>query len=148
MILRRRAFTVYCDGASRKDGRGGWGYAVFQGSVLLRSDYGGEFDTTNNRMELMAAIKALRSFVPGTVLTVYSDSQYVIQGILEHMDDWLFRDWRTSGNKPVKNRDLWEMLGNLDVDRTVRWEWVKGHTGNYGNELADQLAGKGVPGTI
>lgn len=145
MILRRRAFTVYCDGASRKDGRGGWGYAVYEGSVLLRSDCGGEYDTTNNRMELMGAIKALRTFTPGTAVKVVSDSQYVVKGITEYLDDWLQRNWRTGGNKPVKNQDLWEQLGHLDADRKVTWEWVKGHTGNPGNEMADSLATKGVP---
>jgi len=138
-------YTVYCDGASRKDGRGGWGYVAYQGRRELRRGAGGDWDTTNNRMELMGAICALKSLPFGATVTVFSDSKYVIEGITEYLDDWLARNWRTSGNKEVKNRDLWEELGHLDADRCVTWRWVKGHAGTPGNELADKLAGSGVP---
>lgn len=140
-----RDLRVYVDGASRKDGRGGWGYVVYEGVIELHYACGGAYNTTNNRMELMAAIRALRSFPPGERLTVVSDSKYVVEGILTYMDMWLMTNWRTSTNKPVKNTDLWKTLGELDVDRHVQWEWVKGHTGNIGNERADELAGLGVP---
>lgn len=138
-------FNIYTDGASRKDGRGGWGYVVFQGAVQLYHDYGGVRDTTNNQMELLAAIKGLRSRPAGDIITLYSDSQYVVKGITEYMDLWLRTGWRTGANKPVKNQDLWETLAELDVDRKVTWQWVRGHIGDVGNELADKLAGRGVP---
>lgn len=147
MTLRTRALSIYTDGASRKDGRGGWGYAVFEGPILLYRDFGGFYGTTNNRMELMAAIKGLRSRPAEMrdLLEVYSDSQYVVKGITEYLDLWLQTGWRTGGNKPVKNRDLWEQLAELDVSRRVAWKWVRGHDGDVGNELADKLAGQGVP---
>lgn len=143
--MRQRNLIAYCDGASRKDGRGGWGYAVYENQYEIRYDFGGETNTTNNRMELMAAIRCLRSFPTGTALTLYSDSKYVVDGILDHMDMWLMTNWRTGGNKPVKNQDLWEALALQDVNRVVDWRWVKGHTGVVGNERADQLAGMGIP---
>lgn len=140
--------SVYCDGASRKDGRGGWGYAVFEGAILLFTESGGEFETTNNRMELLAAIKALRSVKhrrASSIITIYSDSAYVVNGITDHVDMWLQTNWRTSANQPVKNKDLWQNLVDIDVVVKPEWKLVKGHAGIYGNELADELAGKGVP---
>lgn len=136
---------IYCDGASRKDRRGGWGFAMYLEGVEAAFGCGGEYNTTNNRMELKAAIMAVRWLPVGATATIYSDSRYVIDGILEHMDIWLRTGWRSSSNKEVKNVDLWEELGNLDVDRVIDWQWVKGHTGVVGNERADELAGLGVP---
>lgn len=138
-------YTAYCDGSSRKDGRGGWGYVVYAGHTELKQACGGEYETTNNRMELTAAIRALQSLPVGSRVRVYSDSNYVIQGITEHIDAWLQTGWRTSGNAPLKNRDLWEVLGNLDCDFEVDWRWVKGHSSVPGNERADRLAALGVP---
>ena len=137
--------NIYCDGASRKDGRGGWGLAAYWHDKLMFEECGGAFDTTNNRMELQGAIEALKCYDPGTEMTIHSDSQYVVQGILEHIDLWLRTGWRTSGNNPVKNQDLWEELATLDVERKVTWLWVKGHSGVPGNERADALATLGVP---
>ena len=143
--IKPRHYVVYCDGASRKDGRGGWGYVLYENDVEGRARCGGEHGTTNNRMELKGAIMALRSLPQGARVTVYSDSQYVVNGILDHMDVWLMLGWQTSSGKPVKNADLWEILGYLDVDRKVDWKWVKGHSGVPGNERADRLATEGVP---
>lgn len=136
---------IYCDGASRKDGRGGWGLVVYEDSIEVAFGCGGEYNTTNNRMELKAAIMAVRWLPVGVIATIHSDSKYVVDGILEHMDIWLRTGWRSSSNQPVKNVDLWEELGNLDVDRVIDWRWVKGHTGVVGNERADELAGLGIP---
>lgn len=141
----KKSYHIYCDGASRKDGRGGWGYVVLQGQVVLREARGGFYNTTNNRMELTAAIRAVQDAPRDGIVTIHSDSQYVVQGILEHMDLWLRTNWRTSGNKPVKNQDLWEKLGDLDCTYAPNWEWVKGHSGVWGNERADELAGLGIP---
>lgn len=141
----RRHYHLFCDGASRKDGRGGWGFVVYENQVELFSGHGGMHDTTNNRMELTAAIKGLRSLPLKSLVTVYCDSKYVVDGITEHLDVWLRNGWRAAGNKPVKNQDLWQVLGEQDVERDTRWVWVKGHTGVAGNERADQLAGLGIP---
>lgn len=138
---------IYCDGASRKDGRGGWGFVMYppKSKVELAYGCGGEHNTTNNRMELKAAIMAVRWLPVGAAATLHSDSKYVIDGILEHMDIWLRTGWRSSSNQAVKNVDLWVELANLDVDRVLSWQWVKGHSGVVGNERADELAGLGVP---
>jgi ribonuclease HI len=136
---------VYCDGASRKDGRGGWGFVVYVRRQEVHAECGGEYNTTNQRMELFAAVMALLHFPAGAKLTIYSDSQYVIKGITEYMDVWARGNWRTSSNKPLKNADLWEQLGWLDVERLVTWRWVAGHSGDEGNDRADQLATQGVP---
>jgi ribonuclease HI len=143
-------FVIYTDGASRKDGRGGWGYTIrWQGAWW--DECGGAFQTTNNRMELQAAISALQcidSLVdPGerACVQLWADSQYVLLGVTDHAEGWIFRNWRTSTNRPVKNKDLWlellQVAGRHDVD----WQWVRGHTGNEGNERADRLAAEGVP---
>lgn len=141
---------IYCDGASRKDGRGGWGFVVYEDDREVVARKGGAFGTTSNAMELTAAIASLEwadaNCLPeGTSLTVLSDSKYVVLGITEYMDTWLRAGWRTSGNKPLKNQDLWERLCALDCEVCPDWEWVKGHSGVIGNERADTLAGAGVP---
>ncbi len=143
-----KRLVAYCDGASRKDGRGGWGYVILSGDKRFAHGCGGEYNTTNNRMELMAAIQVLRYLPPPAKVTIHSDSMYVIGGIQDHLDLWLKTNWRSATNKPVKNQDLWEMLGHLDCDHDVTWEWVKGHSGVPGNEEADRLAGLGVPPEI
>lgn len=140
---------IYCDGASRKDRRGGWGMVVTsQSGEILHEACGGARNTTNNRMELQGAIEAAKYCMSGQEAIIYSDSQYVIHGILDHIDLWLQTGWRTSANKPVKNQDLWEELCLLDLDRKLVWTWVKGHSGVPGNERADKLAGMGVPNPL
>ena len=135
---------IYTDGACRGNpGPGGWG-AVLQYGETSKEIYGGESETTNNRMELMAAIKSLESLTRNCEVTLYTDSQYVRKGITEWIVNWKKRNWKTAAKKPVKNADLWKLL-DIQVDRhTVNWVWVKGHAGNVGNELADTLANKGV----
>lgn len=140
---------VYCDGASRKDGRGGWGCSI-RHLGKQRDICGGDYDTTNNRMELTAAIEALLAIDDIHMgrrqqITVVSDSQYLIKGVTEQAEDWKFRNWRTSANKPIKNKDLWVKLLSVVARHDIEWSWVKGHTGNPGNERADKLAGMGVP---
>ena len=105
---------------------------------------GGENNTTNNRIELMAAIQALTTLNRECELTLYTDSQYVRKGITEWIENWKKRGWMTAAKKPVKNADLWRLLDEQVARHKVEWVWVKGHAGNEGNELADQLANKGV----
>jgi len=106
--------------------------------------FGGEANTTNNRMELMAAIQALSALNRDCELTLYTDSQYVRKGITEWIINWKKRGWKTAAKKPVKNSDLWQQLDEQVSRHQVHWVWVKGHAGNEGNELADDLANKGV----
>lgn len=143
-------YLIYCDGASRKDGRGGWGASIRKqgrnGEAENNVDIcGGEYDTTNNRMELMAVIEALWYIPVGAEVTIVCDSQYVLLGITEYIETWMRARWRTSTNKPVKNVDLWEELHSAASNHTIVWQWVKGHTGDEGNERADRLAAEGVP---
>lgn len=138
---RIHAFT---DGACRGNpGPGGWGVVLRynQHEKLL---YGGEADTTNNRMELMAAIKALEALSRECLVTITTDSKYVQQGITEWIANWKKRGWLTAAKKPVKNQDLWMRLDELVQQHRVSWEWVKGHSGHDENELADQLANRGI----
>lgn len=131
---------AYTDGACRGNpGPGGWG-------VLLRYNnhekrlYGGEAETTNNRMELMAVIKALESLNRECKVKVTSDSQYVLKGITEWMENWKKRGWKTAAKKPVKNVDLWQRLDKAQETHIIEWHWVKGHSGHIENEIADELA--------
>lgn len=122
---------------------GGWGALLRQGrheKVL----YGGEPDTTNNRMELMAVIQALKALKRRCDVVVHTDSQYVMKGMCEWMVNWKRRGWRTADKKPVKNADLWQELDALGEQHTLTWRWVRGHTGDPGNERADELANMGV----
>jgi len=137
---------IWSDGACRGNpGPGGWG-------VLLRSNgaekklYGGEADTTNNRMELMAAIRALEALKRPSEVKLYTDSIYVMKGITAWIHDWKKKGWRTADKKPVKNEDLWRQLDALAAKHQIEWHWVKGHAGNPENECADRLANKGIPG--
>ena len=108
---------------------------------------GGETETTNNRMEMMAAIKALEAIKPGYkgTVTLWTDSTYVLKGITEWIHGWKKRGWKKSDKKPVINMDLWKQLDTLNADRDVTWKWVKGHAGVEGNERADELAREGIP---
>ena len=107
--------------------------------------YGGEYNTTNNRMELMAVISALKSLKRNMTVHVYTDSSYVQKGMTEWLNGWKRRNWKTADNKPVKNSDLWQVLDDLAQHHAVHWHWVKGHAGHPENERADALARKGIP---
>ncbi len=135
---------IYTDGACRGNpGPGGWA-ATLQWEGHLRELSGAERDTTNNRMELTAVIRALEALKRSMPVRVYTDSQYVRQGITEWMANWKKRDWRTADKKPVKNRDLWEALDAAAARHQVEWHWVKGHSGVPGNERVDALANAAI----
>ena len=131
---------IYTDGACRGNpGPGGWG-ATLESGEHFRELSGAEADTTNNRMELTAVIRALEALKRRAVVTVHTDSEYVRRGITEWLPNWKARDWKTADRKPVKNRDLWERLDELAVGHDIDWRWVKGHSGVPGNERVDALA--------
>lgn len=135
---------IFTDGACRGNpGPGGWGVLLrYRGRE--RHLYGGEPDTTNNRMELRAAIEGLRALKEPCEVSLTTDSEYVRNGISSWMDNWKKRDWKTAGRKPVKNRDLWQALDEQNQRHSVEWHWVRGHTGHRENEIADQLANRGI----
>ena len=136
--------NIYTDGACKGNpGVGGWGALILQDDKNIEL-FGGENETTNNRMELMAVIMALKEMSPTEELTIYTDSTYVQKGISEWIKNWKLNNWRSSNKKPVKNKDLWMQLDEASYSRKINWEWVKGHAGNEGNEKADELANKGV----
>ena len=135
---------IFTDGACRGNpGPGGWG-------VLLRYDqhekklFGSESITTNNRMELLAAIKALESLRESCIIDLYTDSQYVQKGISEWLVSWKKKNWKKSDNKPVKNADLWKQLDELQAKHRITWHWVKGHSGHIENDLVDALANQAI----
>jgi ribonuclease HI len=136
--------VAFTDGACRGNpGPGGWG-VVLQSGGRERQLCGGEPLTTNNRMELTAAIEALSALRQPCRVALYTDSIYVRNGITEWLPNWRRRGWRTASRKPVKNQDLWERLSELADGHDVDWHWVKGHAGHAGNELADLLANRGL----
>lgn len=135
---------IYTDGACRGNpGPGGWGALLIYGDSE-KEICGGEKNTTNNRMELTAAIEALKLLKRPCELTLYTDSQYVRKGMLEWIEGWKARGWKTAAKKPVKNDDLWRDLDEQVNRHQVKWVWVKGHAGNPGNEKADELANRGI----
>ena len=135
---------IYTDGACKGNpGVGGWGAIIMQDEKNIEL-FGGENETTNNRMELMAVIMALKEISSNLELTIYTDSTYVQKGISEWIKNWKVNNWRSSSKKPVKNKDLWIELDVAVGSRKINWEWVKGHAGNEGNEKADELANQGV----
>ncbi len=143
-----KAVTVYTDGACRGNpGPGGWG-AILRYGENVRELQGGEHRTTNNRMELMAAIEALGGLKEPCQVTLYTDSRYVRDGITQWLPDWRRRGWLTRAKKPVKNQDLWMRLDDLVQRHEVDWRWVKGHAGDPGNERADALANLGLEQTL
>ena len=135
---------IYTDGACKGNpGPGGWG-ALLQFNAREKELCGGEPDTTNNRMELTAVIRALEALKRHCEIDLYTDSQYVQKGISEWIVSWKRRGWKTADKKPVKNVDLWLELDLLVAAHAIRWHWVKGHAGHTENERADQLANKGI----
>ena len=134
------AVEIYTDGACRGNpGPGGWGALLIAGEQR-KELYGAEPQTTNNRMELTAAIEALLALKRRCQVALYTDSKYVMQGITEWLPAWKARGWRTAGRAPVKNQDLWERLDRAVQSQDVEWHWVRGHAGSAGNERADALA--------
>ena len=139
-----QAVEIWTDGACKGNpGLGGWG-ALMRHGRHQKELYGGEADTTNNRMELRAVIEALRALKRPCQVIVHTDSQYVQKGMSEWLAGWKRRQWRTADKKPVKNADLWQELDALVAQHEVSWKWVRGHAGDPGNERADQLANLGV----
>jgi ribonuclease HI len=135
---------IYTDGACRGNpGPGGWG-AVLSYKGATKEFYGGEKETTNNRMELMAVINALEALTKPCNVQINSDSKYVLQGITEWLGNWKKRGWKTSNKGAVKNEDLWRKLDAAQSKHTIEWLWVKGHSGNNGNDRADALANLGI----
>jgi ribonuclease HI len=135
---------IYSDGACKGNpGPGGWG-ALLVTDGHRKEICGGEADTTNNRMEMTAVIRALESLKRPSTVEVHTDSQYVQKGISEWMDGWKRRNWRTADGKPVKNQDLWLQLDALSQLHRIEWKWVRGHNGHPENERADELANQGV----
>ena len=138
------AVDIYADGACKGNpGPGGWGVLLRMGGRETEM-YGGEAQTTNNRMELTAVIEGLLSLAQRSQVRVYTDSQYVQKGISEWIHNWKRRGWRTADKKPVKNEDLWRKLDDVARGHDVEWFWVKGHAGHPENERADALANKGI----
>ena len=138
--------TAYTDGAcSGNPGPGGWGVLIVTENSENIELSGGNTHTTNNRMELTAAIEALKHFKKPTKLTIYTDSVYVKEGISSWLDNWKARGWKTASKKPVKNEDLWKELDEHNQIHDVNWQWVKGHAGHLENERADYLARTGMP---
>jgi len=139
---------IYTDGACKGNpGVGGWGVLLRSG-VHERELFGGEAMTTNNRMELIAVIRALEALRCSSEVRLHTDSKYVQQGITEWIHGWKKRGWKTADKKPVKNEDLWRRLDELAAQHRVQWLWVKGHNGHDGNERADALANRGVDSVL
>jgi len=135
---------IFTDGACRGNpGPGGWG-AILRYKGVEKELYGGEPATTNNRMELMAAIRALETLKRPCKVILSTDSQYLMKGITEWLPNWRRRQWKTSAGKPVKNQDLWQRLVKALKTHRVQWEWVRGHSGHPENERADRLANKAI----
>ncbi|MFZ6755268.1 ribonuclease HI [Undibacterium sp. Dicai25W] len=135
---------IYTDGACKGNpGVGGWGALLVAGDKE-KEMCGGEKETTNNRMELMAVIQALGALKRPCHITLHTDSQYVLKGITEWITGWKAKGWKTASKAPVKNVDLWQALDAAQSTHKIDWRWVRGHTGHHGNERADQLANRGV----
>jgi len=144
-VTAKPAVTIYTDGAcSGNPGPGGWGAVLISGDKE-KDLKGGEPETTNNRMELMGAIEALRALKKPCKVDLYTDSTYVRKGITEWIHSWKKNGWKTADKKPVKNADLWQELEEAEKKHDVTWHWVKGHNGHPLNERADELARAGIP---
>ncbi len=139
-----KQIEIFSDGACKGNpGPGGWG-ALLRYDGNEKSLYGGEKNTTNNRMELKAAIEGLSALTEDCEVQLTTDSQYVRKGITEWIHNWKKNGWRTAAKKPVKNGDLWQQLDVLNEKHHISWHWVKGHSGHRENEIADQLANQGI----
>jgi len=138
------AIEIYTDGACRGNpGRGGWGVLLRMGTHE-KELWGGELETTNNRMELTAVIRALEALKRPVAAHIHTDSQYVMKGMQEWIHNWKRNGWRTADKKPVKNADLWQVLDELAARHRLQWTWVRGHAGHAENERADSLANRGI----
>ena len=139
-----KTIEIYTDGACRGNpGPGGWGVLLIAGRHR-KTMHGGDPETTNNRMELTAAIEALNVLKKPSKVVLHTDSKYVMDGINDWMANWKQRGWKTAAKKPVKNQDLWMALDEATQRHEIHWKWVKGHDGNPGNEEADELANLGI----
>lgn len=144
MTQAEKTVEIYTDGACRGNpGPGGWG-AVLRWSGAEKQLFGGEPHTTNNRMELLAAIEALQALKKPCDVVLTTDSQYVRKGITEWIENWKRRGWKTAAKQAVKNADLWQRLDEQARRHQIQWKWVKGHSGHPENELADALANRGI----
>ena len=138
-------YKIYTDGAcSGNPGPGGWGAVILEEDKNQKNISGNEKDTTNNRMELMAPIMALKKISTNSKVVIYTDSKYVKNGITEWIKNWEKNGWKSANKKPVKNKDLWIKLDNLCKDNKIIWKWVKGHSNNKYNNLADELATQAI----
>ena len=138
-------YKIYTDGAcSGNPGPGGWGAVILDQDDKQKNISGSEKNTTNNRMELLAAIMSLKKIKTNSEVVIFTDSAYVKNGITEWMKNWKKNGWKNSSKKPVKNKDLWEKLDKLCEANSVSWKWVKGHSTNEFNNLADELATKAI----
>ena len=139
-----KTVNIYTDGACRGNpGDGGWGVLIKYENTS-KEIYGGEKNTTNNKMELKAAIEGLKALNESCIVNLTTDSKYVMQGITSWIKKWKINKWKNSNKKDVKNKELWIELDKLCMKHDVRWNWVKGHTGHEQNEIADILANKGI----
>tara|TARA_B110000003_G_scaffold266403_1_gene293332 strand:+ start:64 stop:498 length:435 start_codon:yes stop_codon:yes gene_type:complete len=135
---------IYTDGACRGNpGPGGWG-ALIRFDSVEKEIFGGQANTTNNQMELSAAIEGLSILTEPCNVELFTDSKYVMDGITQWIQNWKKNNWRTAAKKDVKNKELWQKLDQLITEHQVQWHWVKGHSGDAGNEAADLLANKGI----
>lgn len=135
---------IFTDGACRGNpGKGGWGVLLRYGA-LEKQLYGGDPETTNNKMELTAVIRGLEALKKNSSVSITTDSRYVLEGVTEWMPGWKRRLWKTAAKKTVKNLELWQRLDELVGKHEIEWHWVKGHSGHPENELADQLANRGI----
>ena len=138
-------YTIYTDGAcSGNPGPGGWGAVIFDQDKKQNNISGNEKNTTNNRMELMAPIMALKKIKPKSEVIIFTDSTYVKNGITEWIKKWEKNDWKNANKKPVKNKDLWIKLNDLSKKYKIDWKWIKGHSNNEYNDLADDLATRAI----
>ncbi len=138
--MTSKSINIFTDGAcSGNPGMGGW-CAILEYKSKRKELSGAEAETTNNRMEMMAVIEALKALKEPCEVELYSDSQYVIKGITEWLEGWQSRGWKTADKKPVKNADLWKLLVELTAKHKINWHWVKGHAGHPENERCDELA--------
>ena len=138
-------YKIYTDGAcSGNPGPGGWGAVILDQDDKQKNISGSEKNTTNNRMELLAAIMSLKKIKTNSEVVIFTDSTYVKNGITEWMKNWKKNGWKNSSKKPIKNKDLWEKLDKLCEANSVSWKWVKGHSTNEFNNLADELATKAI----